>query len=73
MKGFDVLSPQRSLTIDLGLMIDSRVLLSLVLWVGDAFRAFGTANKGLAWQQVAIKPGTSMAVLAWSWNVCAIF
>ena len=41
--------------------------------VGDAFWAFGTANKGLVWQQVAIKPGTNMAVLAWSQNACAIF
>ena len=56
-------------------MIDSRVLYSLVLTVGDAFWVFDTANKGLAWQQVAITPGTNMAVLhkAWSLNVCAIF
>ena len=54
-------------------MIDSRVLFSLVLTVSDAFWAFDTANKGLAWQQVAIKPGTNIAVLAWSLNFCAIF
>ena len=54
-------------------MIDSRVQFLLVPMVGDAFWAFGTANKGLAWQQVAIKPGTNMAVLAWSQNACAIF
>ena len=54
-------------------MIDSRVLFSLVLTVGDAFWAFDTANKGLAWQQVATKPGTNMTVLACSLNVCAIF
>ena len=54
-------------------MIDLRVLFSLVLTVGDAFWAFDTANKGLAWQQVAIKPGTNMAILGWSMNVCAIF
>ena len=80
MKAFDVMSPQRSPIIDLfivamtGLkelfMIDSRVQFSLVLMVVDAF---GTANKGLAWQQVAIKPGTNMVVLAWSQNACAIF
>ena len=37
--------------------------------VGDAFWAYGTANKGLEYQQVAIKPGTNMDVLAWSRNV----
>ena len=46
------------------------VLFSLVPTVGDTFWAFGTPNKGLAWQQIAIKPGTNMAVLAWLWNVC---
>ena len=81
MKAFYVLSPQRSPIIDLfivamvtGLkdlfMIDSKVQFSLVLMVVDAF---GTANKDLAWQQVAIKPGTNMVVLAWSQNACAIF
>ena len=63
MKAFDVLSPQRSPIIDLFIaamatgffMIDSRVQFSLVPMVGDAFWAFGTANKGQAWQQVAIK------------------
>ena len=54
-------------------MIDSRVLFSFVLTVSDTFCAFGTANKGLEYQQVAIKPDTNMAVLAWLWNVCAIF
>ena len=45
--------------------------------VGDAFWAFGAANKGLAQQQVTIKPGTNLAVLDWSWYmymyVCPIF
>ena len=54
-------------------MIDSRVLFSHVLMVGDAFWAFDTANKGLAWQQIGIKLGTNMAVPAWSLNICAIF
>ena len=55
------------------LVIDSGVQFSLVPMVDDAFWAFGTANKGLAWQQVTIKPDTNMAVLAWSQNACAIF
>ena len=50
-----------------------RVLFSIVPTVGDPFWTFGTTNKGLAWQQIAIKQGTNMAVLAWSWNICAIF
>ena len=54
--------------------INSSVLLfSLVLTIGDAFWAFGAANKSLAWQKVTIKPGTNMPVLACSLKVCAIF
>ena len=55
-------------------MIEYRALFSLVPTVGDAFWAFGAANKGVAQQQVAIKPGTNLAVLDWSWYmyVCAI-
>ena len=43
------------------------------LKIGNAFCAFGAVNKGLAWQQVAIKPGTNVACSLPCRKVCAIF
>ena len=51
-------------------MIDSRVLFSLVPMVGEAFWAFGTASKGLEWQQVTrYKHGCTSLVM----ECCGIF